>query len=433
MKVKRVAVIGAGSSYTPELIEGLISHARTFELSQLAFSDVDHERGAIIAAFAKRMFEAAKLPVEVLFTGEAREAIAGAEFVLAQVRVGKMAARVLDERIPMKYGLLGQETTGLGGMVCAFRTIPVIMEIARAIEELAPEAWLINFSNPSGLVAEAVSNATGAKIIGLCNVPLKLIKGAKELLGESGFDFDFVGLNHLCWLTGAYINGEEQLSKILDKPLELSGLANIPDMPYPMEQLRSMGAIPCGYLNYYCFHEEMVKKTIQAEKTRGEICLDLEKELFEMYKDISVCAKPAALSKRGGELYSEAAVSLMDSIANDTKDIHVVNVQNQGTLPFLDPTDVSECKCLVDSNGPHPLPQNRLPNESIIGLVQIVKAYEKLVCKAALTGSYEMALAAINTNPLTLGKANAKLAMDEMLRKSKDYLPQFAGRIPDET
>jgi 6-phospho-beta-glucosidase len=433
MREISIAVIGAGSTYTPELMQGFIERKDVLCVKRFMFCDTDKERLETLAAFAERMLKKAGISSKVERFSDMRKAIAGADYVLAQVRVGKMPARIIDESIPLKFGMLGQETTGIGGMVNGLRTVPVILELAKAMEELVPDAWLINFSNPSGMVAEAVLNNSSIKMAGLCNAPFKMVREAKALLGAcDGFDYDFMGLNHLCWLTGVYVNGTEMLSKLLSMPLEESGLANIPDMEYSPAQLRAMGGFPSGYLNYYYHRGEMTKKCLEAEKTRGEICLDIERELLEMYRDKNVCDKPALLEKRGGAYYSEAAVSLLESLENDRNDVHVVNVKNCGTASFLPPDAVVETRCTVGRAGICPLPPRKQSSVHIQGMMQAVKAYERLAVKAAIEGDFEAALAALMTHPLTCDLECAEPALIEMLDANKKYLPRFAGYFDKE-
>ena len=428
MRKCRIAIIGAGSTYTPELMSGFIERRDRMVVDSFIFCDIDSERGEILTNMSRRMLKKAGMNAEISFCTDYHEAVRGADYVLTQIRVGKMPARILDERIPLRHGLLGQETTGIGGMVCALRTAPMIAEIAEAVRtEAAPGAWMINFSNPSGLVAEAVLGyKPDTRMIGLCNVPIKMEREAGQLLGAgAGLDCDFVGLNHLCWLTEVYLGGKGQLSQLLSLPLEQSGLNNIPDMRYSPEQLRAMGGFPCGYLNYYYFRDEMLNKSLSEEKTRGEICLELDRELLKLYADPSVDTSPELLSKRGGALYSESAVSLIESIENDSGKIHVVNVQNRGAMPILRPGDVAELRCRVSRDGAEPLPLRKMPSEHICGLVQSVKAYERLAARAALAGSYEDALAAALSHPLSADFDRTKAALDELLEAHREHLPRF--------
>jgi len=373
------------------------------------------------------MLEHSGIRCKVHLTDSIDETIEGADYIITQIRVGMLDARIKDEKIPLKYGLLGQETTGAGGFMKAMRTIPVMMDIARKIEQLAPDAWLINFTNPSGLIAEAVLNNTGVKMIGLCNGPINMIRDIRKLLPENTehFDYDFVGLNHLCWITAVYADGKEILQDKLAKGIELSTLKNIPGIKYDEALLKATKAIPIGYLNYYYFRDEQVRLCKEAEKTRGELCKEIEAELLKLYKDPNLKEKPAVLDKRGGALYSEAAVSLIDAIENDRNEIHVVDVKNNGAYSFMDDDDVVETKCLVNKKGATPIKLGNFDNQYIIGLMRAVKAYEKLAVRAGLYGDYDAALAALMVHPLIGDYKKAKAVLDEMLEENREYLPHF--------
>lgn len=433
MRTLQIAIIGSGSSYTPELINGFIERGKLLNIGRFIFCDIDHRRNQVLADLSRRMLAKAGVSAEIVTTDSMEEAVTGSDYVLAQIRVGGMAARIRDEKIPLRYGLLGQETTGIGGMMCAFRTIPVMRELTQIVKKRSPEAWIINFSNPSGLVAEALSGEPGVKLIGLCNAPINMITQAKALLGAGDdFDYDYIGLNHLAWLTGAYAGGQEMLQELLAAPMEQSVLKNIPDMEYPPEMLQAIGGFPVSYLSYYYFRDEMFQKCLRAEQTRGEECLALEKKLLELYENEALAEAPAELGQRGGSQYSEAAVNLLEAIENDRGTIQVVNVPNRGAVPFLQPGDVAEIRCRITKDGPVPLELRKDPGGHIKGLMQAVKAYEKLAARAALTGSYIDAVSALLTNPLTQDYAGAAPALNEMLAANREYLPQFSAYLGKE-
>ncbi len=428
MKGLKIALIGAGSTYTPELIEGFITRIGCLKVDSLYFMDIDREKMEIVAGLVRRMLSAKGIGCRLVLTENVEEAIEGADYVLGQIRVGKLDARIQDERIPLKYGLLGQETTGAGGFMKAMRTIPVIMDVVRKMERLAPKAWLINFSNPSGIIAEAVLNNSDIKMLGLCNGPINMIARARGMVpeGTKEFDYDFVGLNHLCWITSIYADGKEILKEKLKGSIDPAELKNIPNMDYPTELMQAVKGLPIAYLNYYYERDEQVKKCIDAEKTRGELCKEIEAELLELYKDPELKEKPEILSKRGGALYSEAAVSLIDAIENDKNEIHVVDVKNSGAFSFMDKDDVVEAKCIVNKNGAAPIKLEQFEDYYIIGLMRAVKAYEKLAVKAGIDGDYPSALAALIMHPLIGDYTKAKGVLDEMLQVNKEFLPQFA-------
>lgn len=427
MKGLKVAVIGAGSTYTPELINGFITRKHVLKVDSFFLMDIDRPKLEIVAGLAKRMLETNGMNPRFVLTENLDEAIDGADYVLGQVRVGKLDARIRDEKIPLKYDLLGQETTGAGGFMKALRTIPVIINVAKKMEKLAPNAWLINFSNPSGLIAQAVLNNTSVKMMGLCNAPIRMIRAARALIPEGQkFDYDFVGLNHLCWITSVYADGREILhNQIKDKVAAGGMMKNLPEMHYDEALYSAVRGIPVGYLNYYYYRDALVKHCKEAEKTRGEECKEIEAKLLELYKDPNLKEKPEILNQRGGAFYSEAAVSLVDAIENDKNEIHVVDVKNNGAFSFLAPDDVIETKCLVNKDGATPIKLENFNDPYIIGLVQAVKAYEKLTVKAGIEGDYDAALAALMVHPLIGDFKKTKGVLDEMLEANKEFLPQF--------
>ena len=414
MKRLKIAVIGAGSTYTPELINGFLIRGGSLGVDSYYFMDIDRPKTETVAGLARRMAAKNGADSRIVVTEHLEEAVEGADYVMGQVRVGGLRARILDERIPMRHGLLGQETTGAGGFMNALRTIPVMMNVAKAMERLAPGAWLINFSNPSGIVAEALLNHTNVRMIGLCNGPIKMVMDAKARApaGTKNFDYDFVGLNHLCWVTAIYADGREILAD------QLAGEDGA-------RLAKATGGLPVGYLNYYYHRDEQLRKCLASERTRGEECLSIEDELLNMYKDPALCTVPEALGKRGGAMYSDAAVSLVDSIENDRNDYHVVDVKNNGAFAFLGDGDVIETKCVVGKDGAKPVKLENFNNQYIIGLVRAVKAYEKLTVQAAVEGSVDAALAALMAHPLIGDYEKAKNVLDEMLAANKAYLPQF--------
>ncbi|NSW91246.1 MAG: 6-phospho-beta-glucosidase [Firmicutes bacterium] len=431
MKSLKIAVIGAGSTYTPELINGFVTRKNQIRLSSLALMDINRGKLEIVSGLIRRILKANEMRPEIIITESLEEAIEGANYLICQVRVGGLDARIRDEKIPLKYCLLGQETTGAGGFMKALRTIPVIMNVAKTMERLAPKAWLINFSNPSGIIAEAVLNHTGVKMLGLCNAPIHMIKNVRKLFGGDAkdFDFEFVGLNHLCWITAVYVNDKELLQAHLKEWIQTGELKKILGTDYELPLMKAVKGIPVGYLNYYYFRDEQLKKCMEAPKTRGEICKDIEDKLLQMYKDPELKEKPTLLDERGGALYSEAAVSLIDAIENDKNDIHVLDIKNNGTYDFMDKNDVIEAKCIVGKNGAVPVKLRNFDNYYIIGLMRAVKAYEKLTVKAALEGNYETALAALMVHPLIGDYNRAKGVLDDMLEANREYLPQFERHL----
>ena len=423
MNQLKIAVIGAGSSYTPELIEGLIARRATLPVNRLCLMDIDPEKLRIVGGLACRMLKAAGLEEILSLTGDMEEALTGADYVLAQIRVGGMAARILDEKIPLRHGLLGQETTGAGGLMNALRTVPVMVDIARQMERYAPGGWLINFSNPSGIVAEALLNHTCTPMVGLCNNPVNMLADIEKALGTKDFAYQYVGLNHLSWITSVTAGGEEVLPQLLRSAQ--SSMKNIPDLDYPEALLAAVPAFPCGYLSYYYLREKQLRAALEAKESRGEAVQALERSLMAKYADPELCQKPAELEKRGGALYSTAAISLVNDMVNGAGTSHVVNVVNKGALPFMAENDVVEVKCRVGHGGPVPVPVEGEIPPYIVGMMQGVKQYERLAVSAALAGDRSLALAAMLAHPLIGDFDKASVALDEMLVANREWLPRF--------
>ena len=424
MKGLKIAIIGAGSTYTPELIEGLINKKDTLPLKKLFLMDIEDRKLNIVGGLSKRMIEAAGLDCEVTLTTSLEEAIDKADFVLAQIRVGKLPARVLDERIPLKYDLIGQETNGIGGFFKGMRTIPVIMDIAKKMEELCPDAWLINFSNPSGMIAEAVLNNTKIKMLGLCNVPINTIDGIKNKMQLPNAEVEYVGLNHLAWITGIRQDGIDYLQQAIDEGVNGAVMKNIPAFSFSHDLIKTVGAIPTSYLIYYYFKDAQLEKAKTVEKCRGETCMDIEEELLDIYSNSELHVKPELLSKRGGARYSEVAINLVNSIYNDTNDIQVVNCLNNGAIPFMADTDAVEVCARIGKDGAKVIKTN-CQNEHIKEYMLMMKAYEKHAVKAALTGDEDEAMRALLINPLVGDYKKAKPCFDELKEAHKAHLPQF--------
>ncbi|MCM3630869.1 6-phospho-beta-glucosidase [Paenibacillus glycanilyticus] len=426
----KVAVIGGGSSYTPELVEGFIKRYDEMPVRELWLVDIEEGRHKleIVGKLAQRMVEQAGLPIDVRLTLNRREAISGADFVTTQMRVGLLEARRRDEHIPIKHGVIGQETTGPGGMLKALRTVPVILDICRDIEELAPNAWMLNFTNPAGIVTEAVLKHSKVKTVGLCNSPINFQKYLAKQYGVSEREVlpEFVGINHLHWITAAYVNGEDKLQEMIGGGNDYSA-TNVTAFDWDPEFLRSLGALPTYYLRYFYMTDTMfaeMKESLEKDGTRADVVSRVEGELFELYKDVNLKEKPKQLEKRGGAFYSEAAVNLMHSLYTDRRDIQTLNVRNAGIIGFL-PEDASiEVNCVVTAQGPVPLPLQRVP-EHIKGLLHAVKTYESLTIEAAVTGDRGIALQAMVHHPLVPSVSVAKTLLGEMLEANKKYLPSF--------
>lgn len=426
----KVAVIGGGSSYTPELIEGFILNYSTFPVTEIVLVDIQagFRKLSIVGQLAQRMVAKSGLPIEVKLTLDRRSALEGADFVSTQMRVGMLEAREWDETIPLKYGMIGQETTGPGGMMKALRTIPVLLEIARDMEELCPNAWLLNFTNPAGMVTEAINKHSNIRSIGLCNAPIGAYKWLSSLyqVPPERIYCEFAGLNHLHWISQITVDGESKLPELLANRDGYSA-RNVPQYEWNASLLRTVGAIPSYYLKYYYLHRELLaEQQASAAKgeTRAQVVQRLEDELFELYQNPDQAEKPKQLEQRGGAYYSEAAVRLMNSLYNDSGDIQTLNVPNRGILDFLPDDACIEVNCEVRKDGPVPVPVTVVP-EAVKGLIHAVKTYEQLAIQAAVTGCRETALTALAHHPLVPSVNDAEAMLDEMLERNQAYLPRF--------
>lgn len=419
-----VTVIGSGSTYCPELVDGFLKAEKTLHVKRLVLMDVDERKRSIVGQLCVRMIQNAGVDTEVVFSDNLKEALVGADFVITQIRVGKLQARYLDETIPLKYDLIGQETTGIGGFFKALRTIPVIKEVAETMEEICPDAWLINFTNPSGIISEYLQNHTKIKSCGLCNLPINMVDDIKEALGDDA-EVTYVGLNHLSWAISAKKQGEEYVDRLLEEGFAPEVMANIHDDGFDLECLRAIHGIPASYLQYY--YNRAIKLAHQKEepKCRAQRCMEIEEELLELYQDENLVTKPALLDLRGGHKYSLAAVSLINSIANDCRDVQIVNIRNQGAIDFMNDDDVVEIAAVITSEGPIPVLIPHFENRHIEGMMKIIKEYEKLTVEAALHGDDSAALNALLLHPLVGDYAKAKACYEEMKEAHKAYLPQF--------
>jgi len=423
--MSKAAIIGAGSTYTPELIEGFVERNESLGFDKIVLMDINEASLNLVGGLAKRQLEKGGFKGEIILTTDRSRALDGASFVFAQIRPGGMEGRILDERIPLKYGLLGQETTGAGGFMQALRTVPVIMEIVEDMKRLsAPDVWLINFSNPSGIIAEAVLNQTNMNMIGLCNCPINMVKGIADVLGSYDFDYEYVGLNHLSWITSVVKHGEKEniIANLAGKAD--TAMKNNPIAHLDPALMKAIPYVPSSYLNYYYTRSEQIQKCLDAEKTRGEICLEIEGKLRDKYANPDLKEKPAELAERGGALYATAAVSAAEAIACDKKELHVVAAKNNGAVPFMDDSDVVEVLCRLGKNGIEPQ-RVSVYNEYVVGLMRAVKAYEKLSVRAALEGDRNIALEALMAHPLVGDIAKALPLLDDMLEANKENLPRF--------
>ncbi|MBO1265227.1 6-phospho-beta-glucosidase [Proteiniclasticum sp. SCR006] len=441
MNKLKVVTIGGGSSYTPELIEGFIKRYEELPITELWLVDIEEgrEKLEIVGSLAKRMVKAAGIPMKIMLTLNRREALKDAHFVTTQLRVGQLQSRILDERIPLEHGIIGQETNGAGGMFKALRTIPVIMEIVKDMKELCPDAWLINFTNPAGMVTEAAMRyGDFQKVIGLCNVPVGMKKTmAKQLQAdEKDIDMEIVGLNHHFFMTNVFHNGASRMEEILKKyesltEEEQTSMKNIMVIPWSKELIRGLKAIPCPYLSYYFFTKEQLEHQLELfeeNNVRAEFVKNVEDELFELYRNEELHEKPKQLEQRGGAFYSDAACNLISSIYNDRGDIQYVNTRNAGALANLPDDTVVEVASRITKNGPVPISVGEIPYV-INGTVQNIKTFERMVCEAAITGNKDLAIAALTVNPLVPSDRIAVEVFHDLLKAHKEYLPQFKEEL----
>lgn len=433
----KIVTIGGGSSYTPELVEGFINRYDTLPIKELCLVDIPEgkEKLETVGALAQRMVKKAGLPMKVTLSYDRKEALKGADFVTTQMRIGRLPARILDERIPISHGMIGQETNGAGGMFKAFRTIPVILDIVKDIQEICPDAWLINFTNPAGMVTEAIYRYTDFKrAIGLCNVPVNMVSGFAKMLNakEEDVTMEIQGVNHFIFTTDVFVNGVSRFDELLDRYANLKEedtiqMKNFVSLPYSPSFIKGLKAIPCPYHNYYFYTKEQLEEEQEQFKTgtvRGEVVSKTEDELFELYGHEELAVKPKQLEMRGGAKYSDAACNLIQSIYNNTGDIQYVDVRNNGAIADLPMDSAVEVACRITADGPKPVATGAL-KLPISGYVHMMKSFERLVCEAAVTGDRDLAVTALNINPLCPSDALANIVVDELIEAHKEYLPQF--------
>ena len=393
----KVAVIGAGSTYTPELVSGLGRERDAIDVRELVLHDIDAERLEVVGGLAQRMLDRQGYAGRLEQTGDLDRAVDGADYVLVQIRVGGQEARLRDETVPLACGCVGQETTGAGGLAKAFRTVPVVLEIAERVRERAADgAWIVDFTNPVGIVTRSLLDA-GHRAVGLCNVAIGVQRTCARLLGveADAVLVDQVGLNHLTWVRAVRVDGEDVLPQLLDEHGdELSGLAG----GLPVRLLEQLGAVPSYYLRYFYAHDRVLAEQL-GEKPRAAQVMEIERALLEMYRDPELTEKPALLEQRGGAFYSEAAVGLVRSLATGDGRVHEVDIRNEGTLAGLADDDVVEMPARVGRDSIEPLPQPPLAPE-LLGLAQHVAAYERLAAQAAAAQDLGLARKALLAHPL---------------------------------
>jgi 6-phospho-beta-glucosidase len=428
----KIAVIGGGSTYTPELLNGFFDRIATIPLTELWLMDIDPQRLEIVGSFARRMAAAKNAPFRVELTTDRHAAIAGASYVITQLRVGQMAARVADEYLGRRHGLVGQETTGIGGMAKALRTIPVILEIAAEMKASAPGALLINFTNPSGLVTEALNRyGGGVQAVGVCNSALhtkmEILEGLSKRLGvtipSERAQIKTLGLNHLTWYHGFTVDGEDLWPQVIQGYLEEA--QSDPDAEWDTRTVETLRMLPNSYLQYYYYTDHKLDLQEKWPPSRGEAVMEIEKGLLAEYADPTRSEPPADLMKRGGAYYSTVATQLIQSHYNDLGETHVANVRQNGAVSGWPADWVLEMPCRVDRSGIHPLPIEPL-SPVCFGLIAQVKAYELLTVEAAVHGDRRAAYEALLAHPLGPSADRVQAVLDDLLATHKAYLPRFA-------
>ncbi|WP_068923958.1 6-phospho-beta-glucosidase [Planobispora rosea] len=417
----KIAVVGGGSTYTPELIDGFARLRDELPLTEIALVDPDARRLELVAGMARRMLAHAGHPGRILATASVEEGVAGAQAVLLQLRVGGQAARNVDETLPLECGCVGQETTGAGGLAKALRTVPVVLDIAEKVREHAPGAWIVDFTNPVGIVTRALLEA-GHRAIGLCNVAIGFQRRFAARLGVAPerISLGHVGLNHLTWERAVHLDGEDVLPALL----ESHGQEIADDIGLPVGLIRRLGVVPSYYLRYFYEHDLVVEEQKSKPSRAAEVAA-MEDELLKLYADPSTTTKPELLGRRGGAFYSEAAVALIASLAGDRGDTQVVNLRNDGTLPFLADDAVIEVPARITAGGAVPLAVPAV-EPLYAGLIAHVTAYETLALEAALHGGEDRVADALLAHPL-IGQAS--LAGDltrRLIDANRRHLP-WAG------
>ncbi|MGF1777203.1 6-phospho-beta-glucosidase [Vibrio nomapromontoriensis] len=431
----KVVVIGSGSSYTPELVEGLLTRHHELPIADLWLVDIDAgmEKAQIIADLTKRMIAKAGCNIRVHLTTNRKQALENADFVCSQFRAGRIEARLRDERIALKYRMIGQETNGLGGFSNACRTIPIALDIAREMEVLCPDAWLLNFTNPSGMVTEALLKYSSIKTVGLCNVPVNMERGAAKMLGvdRNELTMQIAGLNHLVWARQILHGGQDKMAQVTQALLDGNDQMtpkNIPPFRWDPELITNMGMVPCAYLRYYYQSRDIIHKEFAASESksnRAELVAKVEAQLLEIYRDPKLDTKPKILEERGGAHYSEAACELMSSIFNNKRTIMHVNTRNNGAIQGLPNDCAVEVSAVITSSAI--LPLNVAPfDQDTLRLIQLMKEFETLTVEAAINGDTNAAKRALILNPIVDSGSHIDEAIKETVQENIEFMPAFS-------
>jgi len=426
----KIAVIGAASSYTPELFANLIELYEQLEVERVTLVDLNLEKVNFIAGVCNRLLEGSNRKIKVGVTQHRQEAIAGADFIILQIRVGGLAARVRDERLPMEFDMVGNETTGAGGFVCALRTVPVALEIAQDIERLSPKAWLLNLSNPAGIVTEALLKHSQLRTVGFCNIPINTQHTISEILDvpPARVRLDSFGLNHLSWVRGAYVDGQEMLQPLIAKVRTRRSILyrhGLVDSLIDPEWLQTLGLIPGWYLRYFYYTGKVLEEDRHGLRSKGEKDMIAEEKLRQIYATSGYNeAARQILESKGGAQYYLPVLQVIDSIVHDRGEVVVVDVRNGGALPDLPPEVCVEVPARIYKERVDSLPAGPMPL-NVRGLAQTVKTYEELTVEAVVTGDRRTALAALMANPLVGTYPKARHFFERVLENERPFLRQF--------
>ncbi len=437
----KIAVFGGGSTYTPELVNGFLAHTATLPLSELWLMDIDAQRLDVVGGFAQRIAAAAQAPFQVRLTTDQAAAVEGANYVITQLRVGQMPARRADEYLGRRHGLVGQETTGVGGMAKALRTIPVILSIAADMRRLAaPGALLVNFTNPAGLVTQALQKyAPNTASVGVCNVPITTKMHLLEMLepdlggpvAPERAALDTLGLNHLSWHRGFTVDGEDLWPRVMET--FIAQLEADPQPEWDVRTIETLRMIPNYYLQYFYYTTRKLAHQQDWPPSRAEEVMDVERDLLRQYADPLLTAPPSDLMKRGGAYYSTMAVELLNAHFNDLGETHIVNTRHNGAVPGWPEDWVLEMPCRVGRGAPalpsgiQPLPAEPLP-PVCFGLLAQIKAFELLTVEAAVHGDRQAAYQALLAHPLGPPADRVQAVLDDLLETNRAYLPRFWER-----
>ncbi len=458
----KITIIGAAGVRTPLIVQAMIKRQDRLDLGELALMDIDHERLEVIGALTLPLEKGQGTRFKITRTTDARSALEGADFVITTFRVGGIESRVIDERVPLSHGLLGQETTGPGGFAMGLRSIPVLLEYVDLIRELCPQAWLINFANPAGMMAEALVRAAGwERMAGICDAPSQMLRVAAAVLNARPDEvyLDYFGLNHLGWIRKIILNGKDYLPELIEMVAQAGG---IPGLPFDPQILSGLGMVPNEYLYYYYFARQAVENILRSEQSRGEQIASLNLKLFANLKDLLHSDRPdrlermqskyqAYLNRRNetymasetgrapgeealdpsiaqaleGEGYAGVALDLIEGLSGIQPKQMILNIPNRGAIAGMDPDDVVEIPAMVSRNFIHPLAVGEIPT-ACLGLMKSVKEYEKLTIAASIEGSYSKALLALTLHPLVRDRALAKVVLDEYIVQHGDYFPSLS-------